>query len=369
MSNFKSLNLNPKIINTLEKKGYINPTTIQLKSIPDAINKKDILGIAQTGTGKTAAFSLPILHNLSQDKEYKRIRALILTPTRELASQIADNIKIYGENLKLRYVTIYGGVSIGRQIQIIRRKPDIVIATPGRLLDLLDRKALKLDNIQTLVLDEADRMLDMGFIDDIQKIISNTPSTRQTLFFSATMPNAISNLADSILSNPIKITVKHKSITVDKIDQKVCFVDKSNKLELLKTILKKEKIENMLIFSKTKYGADKLAKFLENEISTKISVMHSDKTQGARRKTLEEFRQNKTNILIATDIVARGIDIPTITHVINYDIPNDPENYVHRIGRTGRAGKNGIAISFCDKSEQKLLKSIERIIKIPNSHR
>ena len=365
MTNFKKLNLSEKILATLEKKGYKIPTPIQEQSIPHLLEKRDLLGIAQTGTGKTAAFSLPILDNLSKNKvrvDSRNARALILTPTRELASQIADNIKFYGRGFGFRSEVIFGGVSINNQIKALGRGTEIIVATPGRLLDLLNQGKVQLKQLEIFVLDEADRMLDMGFIHDVKKIISKLPRHRQTLFFSATMPKDIAKLASSILTDPVKVEVTPESTTVEKIDQRINLVEKSNKPLLLKSIIHQEDAKTILVFSKTKHGANRIVSNLEKE-SIRAVAIHGNKSQTAREKALESFRKGHVKILVATDIAARGIDIPTITHVINYDIPNDPENYVHRIGRTARAGREGVAISFCERAELDLLKAVEKTIK------
>ena len=365
MTNFKDLGLIAPILSALEKKGYTKPTAIQEKSIPHLLANRDLLGIAQTGTGKTAAFALPILDNLAKKKRHlipNEVRALILTPTRELASQISDNIKVYGRDLGLSHIVIFGGTSINNQIRDMKRGFDIAVATPGRLLDLMNRGAVRLDKIEIFVLDEADRMLDMGFIYDVKRIIFKLPQKRQTLFFSATMPHDIANLAGSILKDPVKVEITPQATTVEKIDQRINFVDKANKPLLLKSILGQEDVTSVLVFSKTKHGANRIVKFLENNQITVASI-HGNKSQSAREKALNDFRKAKVKVLVATDIAARGIDIPAISHVINYDIPHDPENYVHRIGRTARAGREGIAISFCDHSEKGLLKAIEKIIR------
>ena len=369
MTSFQNLNLNPKILSALESKGYTTPTPIQLQAIPPLLEGRDILGIAQTGTGKTAAFSLPILHNLvSSDNPVKSggVRTLILTPTRELASQTAENIELYGKDLNLRHAVVFGGVSEKPQISTLKRGVDILIATPGRLLDLASQGYVRFMNLEILVLDEADRMLDLGFINDIKKIIARIPERRQTLFFSATMPSSISELAHSILKNPVKIEITPESTTVERIDQKINFVEKGNKLSLLKRILKQEDATSVLVFSKTKHGANRVVEFLEKS-GISVVAIHGNKSQGAREKALASFRDAKVQVLIATDIAARGIDVPAISHVINYDIPMDPESYVHRIGRTARAGRQGIAISFCDPSERRLLQAVEKTIrfKIP----
>ncbi len=365
MTNFEKLNLNAKILSALEKKGYTTPTEIQQQAIPHILQGKDFLGIAQTGTGKTAAFALPILDNLTKSKikvAPKSLRTLILTPTRELATQITDNIKIYGKDLGLSHTVILGGVSISNQVRDMQRGFDIVVATPGRLLDLVNRGAVKFNQLEIFTLDEADRMLDMGFIHDVKKIISKLPAEKQTLFFSATMPSDISKLAASILKSPIKIEITPQSTTVEKIDQRLNMVEKGNKPLLLKSILEQEGTTSTLVFSKTKHGANRIMKFLETH-EIKVAAIHGNKSQSAREKALNDFRRGKVSVLIATDIAARGIDIPAISHVINYDIPNDPQNYVHRIGRTARAGRSGISISFCDNSERALLRAIEKTIR------
>lgn len=369
MTNFQNLNLDPKILSALESKGYTTPTPIQEQSIPHILEGKDILGIAQTGTGKTASFSLPIIQNLAKSAKSPRsngMRALILTPTRELATQIAENIELYGKNFNLRYAVIFGGVSEKPQITTMQRGVDILIATPGRLLDLANQGYIRFMDLEIFVLDEADRMLDMGFINDIKKIITKLPQHRQSLFFSATMPQTIADLANSILNQPVKVEVTPASTTVERIDQKINFVHKANKLSLLKRIIKDENPQSVLVFSKTKHGANRIVEFLmQNSIS--VAAIHGNKSQGAREKALGGFREGSVKVLIATDIAARGIDVPSISHVINFDIPVDPESYVHRIGRTARAGKDGIAISFCDPSEVELLRAIEKTInyKIP----
>jgi ATP-dependent RNA helicase RhlE len=365
MTSFKNLNLNPKILAALENKGYTTPTPIQLQAIPHVLEGKDLLGIAQTGTGKTAAFSLPILHNLTESAKPVKshcVRTLILTPTRELASQIADNIEIYGKELGLRYAVIFGGVSERPQISNMQKGVDILIATPGRLLDLMNQGHIRFMHLEILVLDEADRMLDMGFINDVKKIIAKVPQERQTLFFSATMPETIADLAHSILKKPVKIEVTPQSTTVERIEQKINYVERGNKLPLLKRILKQEDAKSVLIFSKTKHGANKIVDYLDKS-SIAVAAIHGNKSQGAREKALLNFREGKVQVLVATDIAARGIDIPAISHVINYDVPMDPESYVHRIGRTARAGRQGIAITFCDPSETKLLQAVEKTIK------
>ncbi len=366
MTDFKKFNLSATILHSLAKKGYLKPTPIQSEAIPHLLLKRDLLGIAQTGTGKTAAFALPILDNLFNSKnplKPNHARALILTPTRELASQIADNIAIYGQELHLKHTVIFGGVGENSQIRAMSKGVDILIATPGRLLDLMNQGYIKFANLEVFVLDEADRMLDMGFINDVKKIIAKLPVKRQTLFFSATMPQDIASLAQLILKDPVTIEVTPQATTVEKIDQRIHFVDQANKKLLLKSIVIKEEVKSVLVFSRTKHGANKVVDYLAQESIT-VAAIHGNKSQTAREKALSNFRQGAIKVLVATDIAARGIDISGITHVINYDLPNDPESYVHRIGRTARAGKEGIAISFCDQSERKLLNAIEKLIKI-----
>ncbi len=374
MTSFSELNLNPKILVSLEKKGYVNPTPIQLQAIPPVLEGKDLLGIAQTGTGKTAAFSLPIIHNLAKSGISVKsgcVRALILTPTRELASQIAENVDAYSKDLNLRHAVIYGGVSDRAQINALQRGVDILIATPGRLLDLTSQGHIRFMQVEVLVLDEADRMLDMGFVNDIKKIIARLTNKRQTLFFSATMPPAITDLASSILTDPIRIEVTPQSTTVERIDQKIMFVEWRDKLPLLRHLLKQPDATSVIVFSRTKHGANDVEDYLErNRIAA--AAIHGDKDQDQREKALNRFREGKIQVLVATDVAARGIDIPAISHVINFDIPVDPESYVHRIGRTARAGRQGVAISFCDPNDDKLLLAVEKAInyKIPvdNSH-
>lgn len=369
MTDFKTLHLNPKILAALEAKGYTSPTPIQEQAIPAVIAGQDILGIAQTGTGKTAAFSLPILHNLAGSGISVKsgcIRSLILTPTRELASQIAENVEAYNNGLGLKHAVIFGGVSDKPQITAIQGGVDILIATPGRLIDFLNNGYIRLMQLETLVLDEADRMLDMGFIDDIKKIISKIPQTRQTLFFSATMPPAITKLSDSILTNPKRIEIAPQSTTVDRIDQSINFVKNYDKPKLLKHILKQKDAKSVVVFCRTKHGADDVADALLRE-RISVAAIHGNKDQDARDKALNGFRDGSIRVLVATDVASRGIDVDGVTHVINYEIPSDPESYVHRIGRTGRAGKKGVAISFADPKDTILLPGVEKAInmKIP----
>jgi len=365
MSDFKSLNLIAPILEALESKGYTSPTPIQAQAIPHLLEGKDLLGIAQTGTGKTAAFALPILHNLAKTRckiNPKSMRVLILTPTRELASQIADNIKIYGKALGFKHIVIFGGVGENPQITAMSKGLEIVIATPGRLLDLTEQGYIKYDQLEVFVLDEADRMLDMGFINDIRRIIKLLPEKRQTLLFSATMPHDIANLANSILREPVRVEVTPQSTTVEKIEQRVCFVEKTNKPMLLKHILETEDVKAALVFCRMKHGANKVEEYLQKN-GIKAAAIHGNKTQGARERALKSFRDGEVRVLVATDIAARGIDIPLVSHVINFDLPQEPEAYVHRIGRTARAGREGIAISFCDPLERMMLRAVEKIIK------
>ena len=363
---FNDLNIIAPIKTALAKNGYITPTPVQQNSIPILLNNNDLIGIAQTGTGKTAAFSIPILQHLflSQSNPKPRMtRALVLAPTRELVIQIADNCKIYGENLSLRQTTIFGGVSEVPQIKMMSKGVDLVIATPGRLLDLMEQGHVNLSGVSYLVLDEADRMLDMGFIQDIKKIIAKIPKERQTMLFSATMPDSIRSFANAILKNPKTITVTPEVITVEKITQTLYHVDKNDKRALLISLLKNEQLDKIIVFSRTKHGANRIAQSLESENITALAI-HGNKSQSARQKALEAFKSNEIRVLVATDIAARGIDVDNISHVINYDLPSEPESYVHRIGRTARAGAGGIAFSFYDKeTEKKSLLDIERLIK------
>jgi len=366
MTEFKSLNLLPSIMDALNKKGYKNPTPIQEQAIPHLLEGRDLLGIAQTGTGKTAAFSLPILNFLGKNKKKvkpSRTRVLILTPTRELASQIDQNIKTYAQGLGTRSTVIFGGVGHRPQIQTMSKGVDILVATPGRLLDLMNDGHINYDQLDVFVLDEADRMLDMGFIRDIKKIISYLPKKKQTLLFSATMPTGISSLATSLLKNPVKVEVTPQATTVEKIDQRINKVEKSNKPLLLKSILKDKEIKSVLVFTRTKHGANRVVKHLLAD-SIASAAIHGNKSQSARERALGDFRAGRIRVLVATDIAARGIDVKQVSHVINYDLPHEPESYVHRIGRTARAGREGVAISFCDKEEEKLLKQIQKFIKL-----
>ena len=364
---FKNLRLIEPILKALDQEGYETPTQIQQKSITPILDRKDILGCAQTGTGKTAAFTIPILqlmheHRAASNSRVRTIDCLILTPTRELAIQIGESIAAYGRHLTLRHHVIFGGVSQHTQVNAIRNGVDILVATPGRLLDLMQQGHIALSNIKFFVLDEADRMLDMGFIHDVKKVIAKLPAKRQSLFFSATMPPEISQLADMLLKNPIKVEVTPVSSTAEMIQQAIYHVDKNDKQDLLIDILRDKSIETLLVFTQMKHAADKLSKRL---IASGISAaaIHGNKSQNARQTALENFKNKKVRVLVATDIAARGIDIDQLSHVLNYELPNVPETYVHRIGRTGRAGASGIALSFCSREEKAYLRDIEKLIK------
>lgn len=362
---FENLKVIEPIQKSLINEGYTEATPIQAKAIPPLLEGKDLLGCAQTGTGKTATFAIPILQGLSAEDENpkgrRQIKALVLAPTRELAIQIGESFEAYGKNLGLKTTVIFGGVSQNPQTDALTRGIDILIATPGRLLDLINQRFISLSNIKYFVLDEADRMLDMGMINDVRKIIAYLPKVRQTMLFSATMPREIARLAESILKNPVRVEITPVSSTVDIIDQSVYYVNKKNKINLLKHLLKEETIVSALVFSRTKHGADKIVKVLEKE-GFVAQAIHGNKSQNARQLALNNFKEKKTRILVATDIAARGIDVEELSHVINYDLPEVPETYVHRIGRTGRAGFGGAAISFCDQEEKPLLRDIQRLI-------
>ena len=364
--NFNELALIPELLKALEDEGYVTPSTIQEQAIPPLLEGRDLLGCAQTGTGKTAAFALPILQYLQQhplsSKGKKPIRALILTPTRELAIQINESFKAYGKYLNLKSCVIFGGVSQGPQVSELARGVDVLIATPGRLNDLIQQGYIELGKVEKFVLDEADRMLDMGFINDVKKIQAKTPPNKQTLLFSATMPAEIIDFVNRILIDPVKITVAPVSSTVDNIKQSVYFVDRGNKLPLMINILKDEDIISLLVFTRTKHGADRVVRELNKNRITALAI-HGNKSQNARQTALESFKSGEVRVLVATDIAARGIDIDKLSHVINYELPNIPETYVHRIGRTGRAGLSGVAISFCDFDEKEYLDDIEKLIK------
>ncbi len=365
--NFQELNLMPELLKALNQEQYTTPTPIQEKAIPVILEGKDLFGCAQTGTGKTAAFSLPILELLHKDgygseRGKRSIRSLILTPTRELALQIDENIKAYARYTRLRSVAIVGGVSQVGQERALEKGADILIATPGRLTDLINQKIVDLRHVQILVLDEADRMLDMGFIHEVKRIISGMPKEKQTLFFSATMPPEIAGWMESLLRNPVKVEITPVSSTVEVISQSLYFVDKSNKQALLQLLLEKQDITSALVFTRTKHGADRVAKGL-NRIGVTAQAIHGNKSQNARQNALSNFKNGTTRILVATDIAARGIDIDELSYVINFNLPNIPETYVHRIGRTGRAGHSGSAISFCEAEELPYLKDIQKVTK------
>lgn len=362
---FKDLKIIEPILRALKEQKYLTPTPIQQKTIPVLLQKKDILGCAQTGTGKTAAFSIPIIQLLSLDRNKnnkdREIKALILTPTRELAIQINDSFTKYNKYLDIKHTVIFGGVKQKIQVDNLQKGIEVLIATPGRLLDLIQQGFIQLNKIKYFVLDEADRMLDMGFIHDIKRILPKLPKEKQTLFFSATMPPVISGLANSILHDPVKIKVTPVSSTADTIKQSIYFVEKLEKKDLLIKLIKETDKKSILVFTRTKYGADKIARVL---CKAKINseAIHGDKSQNSRQRALINFKTGKTQVLVATDIAARGIDIHELEWVINYDLPNVPETYVHRIGRTGRAGNNGTAISFCAQDERPYLKEIQKLI-------
>ena len=358
---FENLKLIEPILRALQEEGYSTPTPIQEKSIPILLQGKDLLGCAQTGTGKTAAFSIPILQKLYKTDNRQGIKALILTPTRELAIQIGESFEAYGKYTGLRHAVIFGGVGQKPQTDELKRGIQILIATPGRLQDLVNQGFINLKTLDFFVLDEADRMLDMGFIHDIRRILKLLPPRRQTLFFSATMPPEIEKLAKSMLTAPEKVEVTPVSSTVDTISQSIYFVEKKEKKDLLLYLLKDPAIESVLIFTRTKYGADKLARIL-NKAGIGAEAIHGNKSQNARQRALTGFKSHTLRVLIATDIAARGIDVDQLSHVINYELPNIPETYVHRIGRTGRAGHNGVAISFCESEELPYLKDIQKLI-------
>jgi ATP-dependent RNA helicase RhlE len=364
---FEKLNLIEPILKALKNEGYTTPTPIQEQSIPIILNRKDLLGCAQTGTGKTAAFAIPmlqILHEEQKTQKSRGIKALILTPTRELAIQIEESFAAYGKFTGLRHTVIFGGVPQFRQTQILQRGVDILVATPGRLLDLIEQRFVNLSEISLFVLDEADRMLDMGFVHDVKRIVAKLPQKRQTLFFSATMPSEIQKLANTILSNPEKVEVTPVSSTAETVQQSLYFVEKKDKKSLLLHLLKTKSINTALVFTRTKHGADKVAQEL-NRAGIRAEAIHGNKSQNARQAALANFKSQTTRVLVATDIAARGIDIDELSHVINFELPNVPETYVHRIGRTGRAGASGIALSFCDAEEKEFLRDIHKLIAKP----
>jgi ATP-dependent RNA helicase RhlE len=366
LTSFNEFGLAEPINRALAEEKYVTPTPIQTQTIPIAAQGRDVIGIAQTGTGKTAAFALPILNHLYNKRQrpaQKSCRALVLSPTRELSSQIADSFRAYGRHIRpLEIALAIGGVPINRQVRALARGAEVLVATPGRLLDLVHQRALRLDQIEVLVLDEADRMLDMGFIHDIKKIVAMLPKARQTLFFSATMPQEITRLADAMLRDPARVAVTPQASTVDRIDQRVILTEKASKPALLVEVLKTD-TDRVLVFTRTKHGADKVVRGLQ-KAGHSAEAIHGNKSQNQRERVLAAFRDGKLRTLIATDIAARGIDVDGVSHVVNYDLPNIPESYVHRIGRTARAGAEGVAISFCDHEEKAYLRDIERLIRM-----
>jgi ATP-dependent RNA helicase RhlE len=361
-SAFANLGISAPLLRAVADEGYSTPTPIQLKAIPSIAAGQDLLGSAQTGTGKTAAFVLPLLERLARADGHGAVRALVLTPTRELAAQIGERTQAYSRYLKLRHTVIYGGVSQGRQERELARKPEIVVATPGRLLDLMQQRFVSLAGVEILVLDEADTMLDMGFIHDVRKIVAAVPRKRQTLMFSATMPSDIESLARSVLTDPVRIAVAPVATTADTVEQSVHFVSKADKRGMLEQLLKTLAVDRALVFTRTKHGANKVSEQLSRS-GIRSAAIHGNKSQGARERALGDFKSGQVPVLVATDIAARGIDVAGISHVINFDIPNVPETYVHRIGRAGRAGATGVAISLCDHEERSFLTDIERLIR------
>jgi ATP-dependent RNA helicase RhlE len=360
---FEGLGLASPILKALTTEGYVTPTPIQMQAIPHVMQGRDVQGIAQTGTGKTAAFALPILHRLLADKRPARprsCRVLVLSPTRELASQIVESFRSYGRNAGLRTALIFGGVPKGRQAKAMAGGVDVLVATPGRLLDHMNDRAVDLGSVEVLVLDEADHMLDLGFIVPIRKIVSTIPTARQTLFFSATMPKEISALAGSMLKDPVHVAVTPVATTAERVEQKVIFVETARKRQVLAELLKRGDMGRTLVFTRTKHGADRVTQHLE-AIGVPAAAIHGNKSQPQRERALAQFKEGRVKVLVATDIAARGIDVDGVTHVVNFDLPNVPEAYVHRIGRTARAGHTGIAISFCDSSERAFLRGIEKL--------
>jgi ATP-dependent RNA helicase RhlE len=365
MTTFTELKLSAPLLQALATEGYETPTPIQAQAIPPLLEGRDLLGIAQTGTGKTAAFALPLLQRLtSTDRRAgpRSVRALILTPTRVLCVQILDSFRTYGRHLRLSRAAVYGGVSQGPQVHNLSRGIDVLVATPGRLLDLMNQGQVRFDSLEAFVLDEADRMLDMGFIVPVKRIVAKLPKERQTLLFSATMPQAVHGLVASLLKEPVRVEVTPVATTAERIAQRVHFVEKANKRALLQHLLTDKAFSRALVFARTKHGANKVAEQLDRA-GVRTDAIHGNKSQNARQKALEDFRNGKVRVLVATDIAARGIDVDGITHVINFDLPNEPESYVHRIGRTARAGNDGIAISFCDAEERAFLRDIEKTIR------
>lgn len=367
MTDFAGLELAPSILRAVTAEGYTTPTPIQIKAIPTLLEGRDLLGVAQTGTGKTAAFALPLLQRLGETPrkaQRRQPRALILAPTRELAAQIGDSLRIYGRHLHLRTSVVFGGTSIHSQIQILNKGVHVLVATPGRLMDLMKRGFLQLDAVEVFILDEADRMLDMGFIHDVKKIAAAVPKSRQTVMFSATMPKSVQTLANGLLNDPVQVEAAPAATTAERVEQQVLFVPKDKKRALLSELLTNKALERVLIFTRTKHGADRVAKHLHDS-GIQSGAIHGNKAQNARQRALNSFRTGRIRALVATDIAARGIDVEGVTHVINFELPNDPESYVHRIGRTARAGASGIAISFCDHEERSTLRDIEKVTRQP----
>jgi ATP-dependent RNA helicase RhlE len=366
LNSFDGFGLAEPITRALVQENYVTPTPIQAQTVPLVLEGRDVVGIAQTGTGKTAAFALPILNRLANSRvqlERKTCRVLVLSPTRELSSQILDSFDTYGRHLNLTTTLAIGGVPMGKQVRALMNGVDVLVATPGRLLDLVESNALRLNRVEVLVLDEADRMLDMGFIHDIRRIVAKMPAQRQTLLFSATMPQAIAELAGQMLRNPAKVAVTPVASTAERVSQRVVHVERASKATILAEILREEAMERALVFTRTKHGADKLVRILAKARIT-AEAIHGNKSQPQRERVLAAFRQGQIRILVATDIAARGIDVDGISHVVNYDMPNEPESYVHRIGRTARAGATGVAISLCDHDEVPYLRSIEKLIRM-----
>jgi ATP-dependent RNA helicase RhlE len=362
---FSDFELSEPILSAVADEGYATPTPIQIEAIPPILRGRDLLGCAQTGTGKTAAFALPILERLTQQPAQpgkRALKVLVLSPTRELASQIGESFATYGKRTGMRTATIFGGVNQNRQVEALSRGVDILVATPGRLLDLMGQKALTLKDLKVFVLDEADRMLDMGFIHDVRKIAVQVPKVRQTLLFSATMPDSIRTLANSLLHDPIEVAVTPVASTAETVEQCIYFVEKADKRALLSWVLDRERVDRALVFTRTKHGANRVAEYLEKR-GVATAAIHGNKSQNARERALEGFKQGRLRALIATDIAARGIDIDDLSFVINFDLPNVPEAYVHRIGRTGRAGASGRALSFCEEEERPYLRDIEKLIR------
>jgi ATP-dependent RNA helicase RhlE len=365
---FEDLGLNAALLKAIASEGYQTPTPIQEQAIGHVLAGRDLLGVAQTGTGKTAAYALPILQRLGEHDNGRhkvrgrKARVLVLSPTRELATQIAESFSTYGRHTGLRQAVIYGGVSQNPQAKAVRDGVDILVATPGRLMDLMQQGLLKLDGIEVLVIDEADRMFDMGFIRDIRKIVAKLPTRRQTLLFSATMPDDVRQLSASILSDPVRVQIQAKSAAAETVEQSVYFVTKKNKPALLKHVIERLAMTRTLVFMRTKHGADRVAKQL-SQAGIRAQAIHGNKTQAARQKALANFKSNQPPVLVATDVAARGLDIDEVSHVVNYDLPNVPETYVHRIGRTGRAGATGVAVSFCDHDEREHLRDIEKLLR------